>query len=618
MTLIEKYNRAPVKLTRIGLPVIQKYIRDYMKGDLLTFMPLVILVVIITFFLNFRNLRGVLLPAVSVLLGTFWTLGIMGLFHIPITLVVNMLPPLLVAVGSSYSIHIFNQYMLDQEEIEKDGKRAGIINSLSHISITVMLAALTTFAGFMTLTVNQVTSLRDFGIFAAFGTLLAMLLSSALIPSALVLLKLLPAKKKLKKRKNLPVLKVLDLFNTLAQKYAKQVVIIFFLLIAVFSYGITKIRVETSPLFQFKKDSYIYKSDIRVGQLFNGSALVNLVIDSGRANGVKDPEFLKLTEEIREWITQKENRENYLFLHTLSFGDIIKRMHKAMNKENPEYYSIPEKKSTIEDYLELYSGEDRNSDGRVDSFEQFVDPRYRYANILIRVGSLKDKLFSTAINARGQERVREYLSNHPVAKKYRWHFVGETINFTVLSNLVVRGQVLSVILTLVIVSLVVFFLFKNWQVGLVSLIPISTSIILVYGIMGYFNIPLDIPKALLAAIAIGIGVDDTIHMLKTIRHNLLEGLSIEESIRMSYREAGMAIVYTSLALVFGFSVLLLSEFIPIFYLGWLVASTMIATTVSALLLLPAVIILFKIPIYRESNSRVFKYINFNRLFQPNN
>ncbi len=617
MALIEKYNRAPVKLTRIGLPVIQKYIRDFMKQDLLRFMPLVILVVIMTFFLNFRSVRGVFLPTVSVILGTFWTLGIMGLFRIPITLVVNMLPPLLVAVGSSYSIHIFNQYILDREEIEREGRKAGIISSMSHISITVMLAALTTFVGFMTLTVNQVSSLRDFGIFAAFGTLLAVLISSALIPSALVMMKLLPFKKK-EKKSNQFVLKILELFNRLALRHAKPVVIIAFILIASFSYGIKNIRVETSPLFQFKKDSYIYRSDIRVGQLFNGSALVNLVIDSGKKNGVKEPEFLKLTEEIREWILRKENREKYLFLHTLSFGDVIKRMHKAMNGEKPEYYSIPGKRSTIEDYLELYSGEDRNSDGRVDSFEQFVDPNYRYANILIRVGSLKDKLFSTSINARGQERVREYLKSHPVAGKYRWYFVGETINFTVLSNLIIRGQILSVILTLLIVALVVFFLFQNWQVGLLSLIPISTSIILVYGTMGYLNIPLDIPKALLAAIAIGIGVDDTIHMLKTIRHNLLAGYSLEESITISYREAGMAIVYTSVALILGFSVLLLSEFVPVFYLGWLVASTMIATTVSALLLLPSVIILFKIPIYRENGSRIFKYINFNRLFRLDN
>lgn len=616
--LIEKYNRAPVKLTRIGLPVIQKYIRDYMKKDLLRFMPLVILVVIITFFLNFRTLRGVFLPTVSVLLGTFWALGIMGLFKIPITLVVNMLPPLLIAVGSSYSIHIFNQYMLDQEEIEKMGRKAGIINSMSHISVTVMLAALTTFVGFMTLTVNQVTSLRDFGIFAAFGTLLAMVISSALIPSALVLMKAVPFKKKEKNSKNRPVLKILNVFNTLSLRHSKPVVLVAFILFIAFSYGITKIRPETSPLFQFKKDSYIYKSDIRVGELFNGSALVNLVIDSGKPNGVKDPEFLRLTEEIRKWIVKKENREKYLFLHTLSFGDVIKRMHKAMNGEKAGYYAIPDKRSTIEDYLELYSGEDRNSDGRVDSFEQFVDPAYRYANILIRVGSLKNKLFSTVINSKGQEKVREYLENHPVAGKYKWHFVGETINFTVLSNLIIKGQILSVILTLFIVALVVLFLFKNWQVGLLALIPISTSIVLVYGIMGYLNIPLDIPKALLAAIAIGIGVDDTIHMLKTIRHNLLAGYSIEESINMSYREAGMAIVYTSVALVLGFSVLLLSEFVPVFYLGWLVASTMVATTVSALLLLPAVIILFKLPVSRESENRIFKYINFNRLFQPDN
>ncbi len=616
--IIEKYNKAPLVLTQAGMPVFQKFIKEYMKKDLLRFMPLVVLVVIFTFFLNFRSFRGVILPTISVLLGTFWTLGFMGLFNIPITLVVNMLPPLLIAVGSSYAIHIYNQYILDRELIQREGKRSGLIQSMSRISITVMLAALTTFVGFMTLTINQVTSLRDFGFFAAAGTFIAMLISSALIPSSLMLMKLIPFDKKRVKQSNYAVNIILNFFNRLTVKHSKFVVITSLILIIIFSFGITKIKVETSPLYQFKKDSYLYQSDIRISELFNGTVLMNLIIDSGAQNGAKDPGFLQLIEEIRKWILSDGNRNKYLFLHTLSFGDVIKRMNKAMNNENPEFSTIPDERSTITDYLELYSGEDRNSDGRVDTFEQFIDPQYRYVNVLIRVGSLKNKLFSTSINAEGQKRIIDYLEKHPAAKKYKYYFVGETVNFTILSDLIVRGQILSVLLTLLIVLLVIFLLFKNLHAGLISIIPISTSIILVYGIMGYLNIPLDIPKALLAAIAIGIGVDDTIHMLKTIRLNILKGYSIEESINLSYREAGMAIVYTSIALILGFSVLMLSEFVPVFYLGWLVASTMIATTIAALVLLPSVILLLKIPVDRECNSVILNFINFNKFFQLDN
>ena len=133
--------------------------------------------------------------------------------------------------------------------------------------------------------------------------------------------------------------------------------------------------------------------------------------------------------------------------------------------------------------------------------------------------------------------------------------------------------------------------------------------------MGYFNIPLDISKSLLAAIAIGIGVDDTIHMLKTLRLQLKRGLPMKEAIVMTYREAGIPIIYTSLALIFGFSVLLLSQFLPIFFLSILMILTMVTTTISALVILPAIIILFDLKIDKELDWKIFKIINIQKFFE---
>ena len=222
------------------------------------------------------------------------------------------------------------------------------------------------------------------------------------------------------------------------------------------------------------------------------------------------------------------------------------------------------------------------------------------------------------INKKGQEHLLRFLKNHPVAGKYEWHLVGEPVNFTVLSDMIVRGQLISIICSILLVAFIITFLFKNIRAGIIALLPIATSIIFVYGIMGYLNVPLDVAKALLAAIAIGIGVDDTIHMLKTIRYNLLKGLPVKEAITASHKEAGMAIIYTSVALILGFSVLLFSDFRPVFYLGWLVVSTMAATTFGALLLLPAVIIFFDMQFNKETKWRIFKIINLDFLLKIDN
>lgn len=619
-TLFEKYNHKPVKFTMAGIPLFQTYIIKYMQRDMKKLMPLVILVVILIFYLNFRLVRGVVLPIITVVLGMLWTMGLMGYAGIPITIIVNILPTLLIAVASSDSIHIFNQYLHDQKMIHNEGKKTGLVISMNHISLTVLLTSLTTFIGFSTLSTNQVMSLKHFGIFAAIGTVVAMAVTVMLIPSALMLMKLLPLKNKKNNQlvdtahTNIIVQKIINIFSSLSLKHYKLLVSTMFVLIVIFSFGVTKINVETAPLFNFKEDSYIYKADMKMSALFRGTIPLNLVIDSGKTNGIKDPEFLNFIEEIREWLTSEEGKEKFHHLKTYAFTDIVKRMHKAMNNDNPDYYKIPDNKTTIQDYLEIYSGEDRDSDGRIDSFEQFVDVDYREANIVLRTGNYNGKLFTSNITTAGVERIRNYMKSHPLAKKYKWHMVGEPLNFFILAKRILEGQILTVIVTLIIIAIIMLLLFKNWKASLVSIIPITTSIIIVYGLMGYLGIPLDIAKCLLAALTIGIGVDDTIHMLKTLRHNLSQGMNMQAAIAATHKEAGMAIVYTSLAIICGFSVFMFSEFKPVFYLGWLVAFTMLSTTISALVLLPAVINFLKIDLQKESKNKIFKWFDLNKLF----
>ncbi len=593
--LVEKYNRAPVVLTSAGLPVLEKYIQEYMLADLLNLLPVVFFVIILTFVLNFRIARGVFLPTLAVLIGAVWTLGLMGYLGIPITIVVNLLPPLLVVLGSSYSIHIFNQYLHDLNPIRKEGLEA-LKQSMYHIAGTIMLAALTTCIAFLTLTSSQIVSLRDFGMFAAAGTVFFLIISVTLIPSSLALMKHAPKKNKMKihDNSNIVISGIINFLSRLSLNRPGSCLLVGSLFIMFFSLGISMLRVESADMHMFKKDSYVYQSDIAVGKLYRGTITSNLVIDSGSANGVKNPEFLKTVEEIRDWITSEEGQEKYHQLHTVSFGDVIKRMHKAFNGDDPDYYVIPDDELTIADYLEIYSGEDRNSDGRPDAFEPFVDTGYRYVNIIIRVGSVGDRVFTTAINKKGIERIGNYMADHPTAGNYEWYLLGELTNFMVIANLIVKGQLTSIILSMIIVFFVIALLFRNFKAAIVGIIPISTSIILVYGLMGYMDIPLDIPKALLAAVAIGIGVDDTIHMFNSLRYHLSKGVSIEEAIVKTHKSAGHAITYTSIALIFGFGVLMSSQFLPVFYLGWLVASIIAVTTIGALVLIPAAIIFFKV------------------------
>lgn len=593
MDAINKYNSGKLLFSPVGVPVFERYVQDYMKRDMLRFMPFVFLVVILTFFLNFRMLRGVVLPTLSVAMSIIWTMGVMGFLGIPITIVVNVLPTILVAVGSSYSIHIFNQYLHDERLIKQEGLQEGLILSMSYISFTVLLAALTTFIGFSTLGFNQVVSLKHFGVFSALGTVFSMLIASMLIPSALSLMHQKGSKKKTKKRAAI-LSAILEKAAAIALNYPLRVLLVSLMLFILAALGLTKLQIESSPVAYFKDNSYPVLAEEKVGQALHGSFTVNLMIDSGKPNGVKDPEFLSQIDRLGQWIESGESRDNYQFLASFTFADIIKRMHKAMNSDDSNFYRIPEGRLTVEDYLLIYSGEDRDSDGLVDTMERFVDPHYRVANVFIKTGSYGGAEFSTARLLKGIKFIKAKMDADPYFSKLEYAFAGQAINYAVLNTLIARGQVITIILTLCIIAAMIYLLFRDIKAALVSLIPISFSICLVFGLMGYLGIPLDIAKSIIAAITIGIGIDDTIHMLKTIRFNLYEGHTLKDSILNSYRESGVAIVYTSVALIFGFSVLMLSEFKVIFYFGWLVAMNMLATTVAALLILPAAVWLLKI------------------------
>lgn len=599
--MFDKYNSDTLVLHPYGSLIIENFMTGFMQRDLSKLIPLVFFIVILTFYLNFRSLRGVILPTLTVALGAIWTMGLMGHLGFKMSLLVSILPSLLIAIGSSYSIHMFNQYMLDldliNEQDKKGNKNEALLHTMVHISVTIFLAALTTFISFMTLSISQVTSLRDFGIFAATGSLLAMSIAFILLPAVLSILKPLPHTKKVQEEKSNRVLdKLLDILSHLTTEKPRHTLAVFTVILAVSIAGLFQIKTETTPSSNFKDDSYVIKAENKIGELFAGTFSINLVIDSGKENGVFDPRFLNYIDEIQTWAESDEMGKNKNILRTSTFGDLIKRMHMAMNGDNPEFYKIPDDELTIKDYMEILSGDDVNSDGRVDSMEQFVDAPYRRVNLVIRTGSYNGVAGSTETSKVIVKLANEHLNAKENPGNYTWHLTGNGINFALLGDYIVEGQLTSILLSLVIIAILIFILFRSFLAALTSIIPITVGISAVYGAMGFLGLPLDIPKAILSSIAIGIGIDDTIHFMKTLAHYLNLGHDLKASLRKTYRESGVAIIYTSVALVLGFSILIISNFKPIFYLGLLVSSVMFATTVGALIVLPSLIMTLKLKI----------------------
>lgn len=584
-----------LKIIPQGEPVVLIWINDYMQKDLMRLVPLVMLVAVIIFFINFKSLRGVMLPFVTLSMATLWILGLMGHLGAKITTVGISIPILMIAVGSSYAIHILNQYYADYNLISKEGKTKGLLHAMSHISVTVLLTGLTTFVAFLTLAAHELSAIREWGIFSALGILFAVLISSSIIPAGL---KLMPHNKengrvRRKTGVDSPVIDRIIRWLTVGAIYHyKKVLAVVMVLIVISIAGLFRLKVETELLYYFKENNFIRTSAKIIEEKFGGRWGFNVLIDSNEYNGVKNAHYLQTVSDFRKWVECDSNNDLCVG-RTDAFPDFIKTMHMAMNNDDPAFFKVPQSDAVIMDYFEIYSDTDADSDGRVDRFESYIDPEFRTCNIMTRLGQNGDGLLGTAGLKHIQERISKYLTA-TLPAEYDFKITGYPLMLIKSVDYIVNGQVQSLLLTLLVIFVVVLILLKDFCAALLSLIPMSVAVIFNFGIMGWFGIHLDVATSIIAAIAIGIGVDDTIHFLNTFRYYRKQGADVDTAIEKTLQVAGKAIIFTSLALIFGFSVLELSTFKPLMLFGLLMAVTMVATTVGALLVLPSAIKFTKI------------------------
>lgn len=580
-----------LRITAQGQPLIYAWINDYIRRDLFNLVPLSLLVVTIILFLNFRTFRGVLLPFITLVSAMVWVLGLMGHLGVKITQLCTSLPPLIICVGSAYAIHVLNQYYEDLETIKANPIDTGLLPSMSHINLTVALAGVTTIISFFTLANHQIPGLRIWGIFTGLGVMFAVVIAMTFMPPCLALMShrshFLPGKKKIEGVHVDAIAYIIQWLTRASLRHHRVVMAIMALIVAVSIAGIFRLRVETELLQYFKEDNPIRVSEKIIGEKFGGRWGFNILIDSGNPEGVKTAAYLKTVERVRAWLTAEGN--DYLNVgRTDGFPDYVRTMHMAMNNDDRSFFAIPDTDGEIMDYLEIYADEDENSDGRADSFEAYVDPKFQTCNVLTRLCQKEGRLVGTHGLKKIFRRISDYLSK-TLPKPYTFAITGHPVLFIQSADYISGGQLQSLLQSMAVISAVVLILLRNLRAGLLALIPLSLAVTLNFGLMGWLGIPLDVATSVIAAITIGIGDDVTIHFINTWRHLRQAGHSVEDSIRETLLESGRANIYAALALICGCSVFIFSTFKPIVLFGILMVVVITANNLGALLLLPSVI-----------------------------
>lgn len=579
LNIVDPY-RGPEEFYMSGRPIMESWVKEYIQKDSVKLALPIIILVIIVLFINFQTLRGIFLPLTIMLGSIIWTLGLMGIFNKEITMIGIMLPTLILIISSSYSIHFLNQYYRD---IFLDShKTRNVEKSILHIGKTILLAALTTIAGFAALTVNRIKPMRELGIFVLIGVFFSMVLSLTLLPSLLTLLK--------KPKKRFYVSSKGSLMNLLFDHIGEliikrwKIILILALIIGIWScIGIKNITIDTSLQRFFKKTSEILISQKFIRSNFGGVSTINISFEIEEKSDLhfKSLDTLRYVDRIEQWVRDKE-----IFGSTISLVDYIKRANQLQYRNNPEYHTLPDSDVDLLKILLMFK-----MSKFTQSLSNVITEDFKNTNIIIRISSVNKPDPYISVIKSFIEDFKTYIDENPYTG-ISVEMSGVDIIYISLIDYLVNSQLLSIAISVVIVFFIITYTFRSFVYGFFGLIPIIFGLLLNFGAMSYFHISLDFTTSMIASIAVGLGVDNSIHYLIRFS-NTKHGLPLHERIKTALINSGIPIFFTSFTLITGFSVLLFSNFKPILYFGFLISVTMLGCLTGVIFVLPAFIYYIK-------------------------
>jgi predicted RND superfamily exporter protein len=570
---------APVGSERIviaGRPVVEGEIGRQARADLQFMFPFVILAAAGLLFLALRSLRGVLLPLLVVLTSVVWALGLMAWTNATFHPLATIMPTLLVAIGVANGIHIIHHFMLGTAERPERPVPETVRETMEQMTPPVVMTSLTTAAGLASLAVSSVQQVQVFGLFSAFGVLAGMVFSLTLLPAVLCLL---PAPLKAARRTARTqieeggfVARLLDALVPLVTRRPLVAVACGLAVVVGGAAGIGNIVVDSSLNRTFPKGNPVRLADRELAERFGGSMPMHIVLDAGADDAWKDPAKLRAVEGLQEHI-----EANGYSGKTVSIADYLRRMNVVMRPGDPSADRVPDSRELVAQYLLLYS-----MSGDPDDFEDVVDYDYRVANVRTQLASDHSMLAGRVLRD-----VETYAARHLAPLGISTHVSGVARLLYTLSDLVVRGQILSLVLALVVVVVLAALMSRSSAAGFFTVVPVAVATVLNFGLMGWFGVRLDTTTALLSSMGIGIGIDYAIHFVFRYRRDRLASMSPEQAMHETLSTSGVAIFYNAVVVMAGFLVLATSSFPPNRILGVLVAQNMFVCLLGTVTLLAA-------------------------------
>lgn len=569
--LIAAYKKT-FPLYQIGMPIVSSALTQFTQQDFLTLPAVTFSFIALILFFFFRNLRGILIPSGTVLIALIWTFGLMAWTGTPLSLLTMIVPVFLIAVGTAYCMYIFPEYLASVKL--SASPREASIQCFSRLGFPTSLAVITTIIGLGSLLVNRVNEIREFALFSCFGILSLLILLLTFLP---VLMGLLPLPKRStapSSAKNRMMDRILSTIIRLNLHHQKITLTLIGIIALAGGIGMSRIQVETNPVEFFKMDTPVARHFHDIYQDMSGAFPLSVVIE-GREDGYfENPENLKKIDQVQDFLNSLPGVDK-----AISFVDYLKLVNYASNQYNPTFYALPEAPFEVRMLVNSF----KTLLGQEMLF-RFMSPDFSNTHIMLRTHISSSNDFLTT-----EAKIRDYLSKN-LPRNVSFQVTGFGIVISHSSQLISEGQIKSLGLTLVLVFAIMFLLFMSYKVGVIAILPNCFPIIVTFGVMGWFGIPLSMATSLVASIAIGLAVDDTIHYLVDYNREFKMDLNKETALEKTIRHLGRPMVFTTLTIGVGFSVLMFSNFKPTAVFGLLMMITMFSALVGDLLLLPSLML----------------------------
>jgi predicted RND superfamily exporter protein/outer membrane lipoprotein-sorting protein len=583
--VVEHERDSRVEINVGGIPSFLARIEIYSERIGFLF-PIAILVLSLVLFEAFRTKQGLILPLLTAGLAVAWGVGVMGASGIPMDVFNSATPILILAVATGHAVQLLKRYYEEYFRLRettdlspKAANNQAVISSLIRVGPVMIAAGVVASLGFFSLVIFKISTVRTFGIFTGIGILAALILEMTFIPALRSILA--PPNDIERKREQRGRIwdKATNAIASWVTGTSRRRVywgVLLFVIISLI--GVSRVIVDNSTKSSFSPELIFETDDKALNDRLGGTNTMYLLIEGASDDAIKNPKTLRAIRELQRFL------ENQPYVgKTLSLADFIMRMNQAMHGDDPIFYKIPDSQELISQYLLLYS-----MSGDPGDFDTYVDYGYRSANLTVFL-----KTDSSAYIEKLIEKIHAFTALH-FDQNVHIGIGGSVPQGAALNEVMVYGKILNILQITVVVFIISSLIFRSLIAGMLVLLPLLVAVLANFGLMGWSGIPLNISTSLISAMAVGIGADYAIYLIYRLREELIKGSDEITAVRNVIATAGQAILFVAISVSAGYGVLLLSFGYNIHkWLAILIAEAMIMSSLSALLLIPALILTFR-------------------------